>query len=305
MQRFDVQIPSGDLHCAAWLYLPDSARPAPVIAMAHGIGGVRSMRLDAFAERFASAGYACLVFDYRHFGDSPGIPRQLLDINRQLEDWRAAVAYARACPQVDGKQIVLWGTSFGGGHVLTTAARDDQLAAVIAQCPFTDGLASSLALHPVSSLQVIVRAMLDQLGAWLGLAPIHVALAGGRGEAALMTAPDVLSGYRALFPPGGEEQFSNYVAARFGLQIVRYFPGRQASRICCPLLGCVCDADTVAPSGPTLRHLQRAPRAEIKRYAEGHFEIYVGNAYERVVADQLDFLQRHVPVAHSTPGKQS
>jgi hypothetical protein len=37
-----------------------------------------------------------LAFDYRHFGDSDGTPRQLLDIAHQLEDWQAAIAYARA-----------------------------------------------------------------------------------------------------------------------------------------------------------------------------------------------------------------
>lgn len=56
--------------------------------MAHGLGGVRQMRLDAFAERFSSAGYRCLLFDYRRFGASPGEPRQLLSVRRQLEDWR-------------------------------------------------------------------------------------------------------------------------------------------------------------------------------------------------------------------------
>lgn len=297
MRRLDIQFPSGGLQCAAWLYLPDGARPAPVIVMAHGLGGTRVMRLDAFAERFAAAGYACLVFDYRHFGDSQGEPRQLLDVQKQLADWRAAVAWARACPQVDGSRVVLWGTSFSGGHVLATAASDDRIAAVISQCPFTDGLASGVALHPVSSARVTARALRDQLGAWLGAAPVTVALAGSNGEAALMTAPDVLPGYLGLLPPGAGDRFSNYVAARFGLQIIRYFPGRQAAKIRAPLLGCVCDTDTVAPAAATLRHLQRAPRAEIKRYPEGHFEIYVGAAFERVVADQIDFLRRHVPLA--------
>lgn len=297
MQRRDVKFPAGGEHCAAWLYLPEGRRPAPVIVMAHGLGGTRIMRLDAFAERFAAAGYACLVFDYRHFGDSEGQPRQLLDVRKQLADWRAAVAYARQCPQVDGGRVVLWGTSFSGGHVLAIAAADDRLAAVISQCPFTDGLASGLALHPVSSLRVTARALRDQVGAWLGRAPVTVALAGQRGEAALMTAPDVVAGYLGLLPPGAAERFPNYVAARFGLQIVRYFPGRQAARIRCPLLVCVCDSDSVAPAGPTLRHVQRAPSGEIRCYPDGHFDIYVGAAFERVVRDQLAFLGRHVPVA--------
>jgi uncharacterized protein len=68
---------------------------------------VRTMRLDAYAERFSAAGSACLVFDYRNFGDGEGQPRQLLDIGMQLADWAAAVAYARALGGIDHNRIGL------------------------------------------------------------------------------------------------------------------------------------------------------------------------------------------------------
>ena len=80
-QREDVWFTSGTDRVSAWLYRPDSADPVPLLVMAHGLGAVRTMRLDAYAERFSAAGYACLVFDYRNFGDSEGEPRQLLDID--------------------------------------------------------------------------------------------------------------------------------------------------------------------------------------------------------------------------------
>lgn len=129
--REDVQFPSdGDL-ISAWLYRPAGGGPAPLLVMAHGLGGVRSMRLDAYAERFGAAGYACLVFDYRNFGDSEGRPRQVLDIGMQLADWAAAVAYARTLPGIDPDRIALWGTSFAGGHVIATAARLPGIAAVV------------------------------------------------------------------------------------------------------------------------------------------------------------------------------
>jgi dienelactone hydrolase len=293
-QRQNVQFPSGGKRCSAWLYLPDGARPAPVIVMAHGVGGTRVMRLDAYAERFCAAGYACLVFDYRHFGDSEGEPRQLLDVARQLEDWRAAVACARACPDVDGRRVVLWGTSFGGGHVLAIAADDPHVAAVISQCPFTDGLASTLALNPLSLLKVTARALRDQITSWLGGAPVMVAAAGQPGSAALMTAPDAVPGYRKLQPP--DSRAPNEVAARFALQIVRYYPGRRTPHIACPVLFCVCEPDSVAPSRATLRHARRAPMGEIKLYPEGHFDIYVDGGFERVARDQIDFLHRNVPL---------
>jgi uncharacterized protein len=77
-QREDVQFASGDDRISAWLYRPsngDADGPAPLPVMAHGLGAVRTMRLDAYAERFSAAGYACLVFDHRNFGDSEGQPR--------------------------------------------------------------------------------------------------------------------------------------------------------------------------------------------------------------------------------------
>jgi dienelactone hydrolase len=124
-QREGVRFASGDDRISAWLYRPSSGvagGAAPLLVMAHGLGAVRTMRLDAYAERFSAAGYACLVFDYRNFGESEGRPRQLLDIGMQLADWAAAVAYAHTLAGIDRDRIGLWGTSFGGGHVIATAA---------------------------------------------------------------------------------------------------------------------------------------------------------------------------------------
>ena len=111
--------------------------------MAHGFSGVREQRLDAYAERFAAAGLAVLVFDYRHFGASQGEPRQLLSIAPPARaDWRAAVAHARYLLEVDPKRVAVWGTSFSGGHVVAVAAADPAIAAVVSQAPFTDGLSA-------------------------------------------------------------------------------------------------------------------------------------------------------------------
>lgn len=301
VSRADVEFLSGDAGsgarraaCRGWLYLPESPYPAPIIVMAHGLGAVKEMRLDAFAERFCDAGYACLVFDYRHFGASDGRPRQLLSIKRQLEDWAAAIAYARSVPEVDRGRVVLWGTSFGGGHVMVAGARDGHVAAVIAQCPFTDGLASTHALDPVSALKVTSRAVADLVSSVLGRTPVTVGLAGEGHEAALMTAPDVVRGYLPLIPDG--QPFTNEVAARIGLSIPFHRPGRALQHITCPVLVCVCDRDTVAPPRQTVRFARQGPTTQFIRYPQGHFDIYRGEAFEEVVADQVDFLDRVVPL---------
>ena len=123
VERLDVSFASGDASCSAWLHRPAGDRPAPVVVLGHGLGATRELRLDAYGRRFAEHGLAALAFTYRHFGDSGGTPRQLLSIDRQLEDWESAISYARTREDVDAGRMAIWGSSFGGGHAITIAAR--------------------------------------------------------------------------------------------------------------------------------------------------------------------------------------
>lgn len=293
--RTDVAFPSGSDTCRAWLYLPDGSDPAPIVVMAHGLGAVKQMRLDAYAQRFADAGYAALVFDYRHFGDSTGEPRQLLDIGLQREDWRAAIDYARTLPGVDSSRVVLWGTSFGGGHVIAVAAGRSDIAAVIAQCPFTDGLASALRIRPRTLPGLLTRVGADLWAAARHRPPVMIATSADPDAPALMNAAGAKTGYLRLLP--ADAPFHNEVAARVGLRIPLSFPGRAIKKVTVPMLLCVCLEDEVAPAGPTLRYARRAPDAEVKTYPTGHFDIYVGDEFQQAVSDQLEFLNRRVPRA--------
>lgn len=298
MIRSDITFPSGEAFCAAWLYRPgdasdDSSQTRPIIVMAHGLGGVREMGLDAFAERFVDAGYICLVFDYRYFGASGGAPRQLLSIRRQREDWKAAIAYARTVDGADPDRLIIWGTSFGGGHVMATAADDPSIAAAVAQCPFTSGLASSLAIPTLTAAKIGVRAVRDVVAFLRGKDPVMVPAYAGPGETALMSAPDVVAGCEALIPE--DYDLDNAITARFALDIIRSFPGRRLKDVTCPIHVAVCTKDSVAPPGPTTRYLDKASTVEPVFLDENHFSIYVGEAFENNIAQQLDFLSRHVP----------
>ena len=138
MSRKELTFASGDDTCAAWLYPAAADKgPRPIIVMAHGLTGTRRDRLGAFAERFAAAGIAALVFDYRGFGDSTGEP-DLFEPARQLEDWRAAIALARSLPDIDAGRVATFGSSLGGGNALAAAAADSTVAAVISQVPYLD-----------------------------------------------------------------------------------------------------------------------------------------------------------------------
>jgi pimeloyl-ACP methyl ester carboxylesterase len=109
-----------------------------------------------------------------------------------------------------------------------------------------------------------------------------------------MTSPDSEPGYRALLPAGAP--CVNAVAARFLLHVGLHRPGRSVKDITAPVLFCLCDTDAVAPADVAARYAATAPRGEVKHYPVGHFDIYLGEPFERAVADQTEFLVRHLKV---------
>jgi dienelactone hydrolase len=285
LERQDVSF-AGEL--AAWLWHPEGATGAVVLG--HGLSAVRDQRLPAYAERFAAAGLAALVFDYRHFGASGGEPRQLLDINRQLEDWRSAFAYARGLEGIT--KVGLFGSSFGGGHVLSIAAEEPAVAAVVAQCPMTDGLKASLMTPKLTAAKLAKVALQDQAGSILGRRPKLIPAVGRPGELALMSAEDAVPGFASITPPGSA--WVNAVAARVGLRLGLYRPGRHAAEITCPLLVCVCDHDSLVDVEASDQVAHDAPQGEVAHYPIGHFDIYTGEWFERAVSRQAEFLARHL-----------
>jgi uncharacterized protein len=281
--------------CVADLRLPaGAAGPVPCVVMAHGFSCVRTDRLPAYAERFTGRGLATLVFDYRHFGDSGGRPRRLLDIGRQLDDWRAAVACARRLDGVDPRRVALWGTSFSGGHVVEIAAEDPSVCAVVAQVPFADGLASARLMPPRVLPGLTLAALRDAAAALLGRPPREVAVTGPPGDVAVITAPGAAEGFAAM--RAADSPWENRVAARIVLALPLYRPVRAAHRVTAPLMVCVAERDRITPPGPGLRMARRAPRGEHHGYPIDHYDIYLGEPFDRVSALQADFLARHAGV---------
>jgi dienelactone hydrolase len=198
----DIRIPSHGEQLAAYLYRPESTRgDVPCVVMAHGFSATRDDGLPAYAEAFRDAGFAVVVFDYRHFGASTGEPRQLLDIGRQHEDYRAVIAWARQLDGIDPDRVVLWGSSFSGGHVLAVAASDPRIAAVISQAPFTDAIPTLMHVPLKNAVRLTVAGLRDQLRGWRGRAPRLAPAVGEPGTLAAMTEPDAKPGFDAIVPP--------------------------------------------------------------------------------------------------------
>lgn len=287
----DLLFSSGGDQIAAWLYRPaQGAEPVPCVVMAHGFSATRRDRLPAYAERFAAAGFAVVLFDYRGFGDSGGEPRQVIDIGRQQQDYEAAMRAARGLSGIDPQRIALFGSSFSGGHVVDLASRHPEVRAAIAQVPFADGLAV-LRITPLRvALRSAIDGIRDQLRAWRGRPPLTIPAVGRPGSYAVMTAPEAEPGFASIASEGSLWQ--NTVAARIMLRVGLWRPVTSAARVSCPLLVQVGDRDETTPPAPAIRMAERAPQGELRRYPVGHFEPYNGEWFESFVSDQIDFLQR-------------
>jgi pimeloyl-ACP methyl ester carboxylesterase len=290
--RVEITFDSHGERCAAWLYGQDLPRPSACVVLAHGFGATRAARLGAYAERFAAAGIRALAFDYRHFGGSGGQPRQLLSTGRQLDDWRAALAFARSLDGVDPDRVAAWGSSYGGGHVARIASEDRRLAAAISQGPFLDGIWALRAAGPRALVRMTAAGLRDGAAAMTGRDPYNIPIVAPPGELAGMSQPGADAGYRAMFDPGDE--FVNEFSARALLTVGLYRPVMRARRIGCPWLVQVCIRDDVTPPQPAIEAARRAPRAELRAYDAGHWDLYRGPLFDRAVAEQVDFLRRHL-----------
>ncbi len=293
----EARIPSHGCALVADVYRPKGKGPHPAIVMAHGFGGIRRGGLPSFAGRFQAAGLVVVLFDYRHFGDSEGSPRQILSVPRQLQDWHAALRFTRRLPDVDGSRVGLWGTSFSGGHVVRVAAEDENVAAVVAQVPFASGVRTVAKLPLRSAFKMAAAGLADLV--WSGILrgrPIQVPITGPPGSLAAMALNEAVEGAERLYRGC---LWDNRVAARVGLATLLYRPLRHAGHVRCPLLVQVGEHDSLTPPEPARAMARRAPRGETRSYPMGHFDAYFDDGFDAVVADQVAFFRRHLAAPHA------
>ncbi|MFZ1862651.1 MAG: alpha/beta fold hydrolase [Polyangiales bacterium] len=289
--RINRDFSSRGVRCAGTLYRPDGVLRPPCIVMGHGFGAERAWGLPSFAERFCGAGFAAFLFDYRGFGDSAGSPRRIVSPRRHIEDFEAAVEHVRAFADIDPEQLVLWGTSLGGGHALTLASRRVRCAAVIAHVPHVDAVASLAggATSPAQLLKLVAAGLRDGLRAATFREPYYVPAVGRPREVAVMSTEDAWEGVMALVPPGAP--FDNRCAARIALTFPLYRPIREVSRIRVPTLIVAAAQDSLIPIEAVRKTAARISNVRLIELDCSHFAPYAGEWFERSIEAQLDFLR--------------
>jgi uncharacterized protein len=151
-----VTIWSDGTRLAGDLFIPDrpAGRQVPAIVLCHGWGGLKAQLNQLYTGPFQAAGFACLTFDYRGWGESDGrlvhlgaepltrpgpadlrvrVIREVVDPLDQLRDVCAALDYLGGEDAVDQKRIGIWGSSYGAGLAVATAAADERPRALVGQ----------------------------------------------------------------------------------------------------------------------------------------------------------------------------
>lgn len=290
MEGEEVGFVVGGTRCAAWLFRPEGPGPAPCVVLGSGLSCVRDQGLDRYSERFAAAGIAALAFDYRFFGDSEGEPRTLLSARMQREDFRAAVAFARTVAGIDHERIAIWGFSYGSAHAQEIAISDPSIAAAVLVSPLIDGIRSLVHMNGLGHFPRLMKAGLRDLGrAARATEPFRIPATGPPESGAALCTRDAIEGFEAVTGP--DSRWRNDLCAR-GVTEPPYRLERKVRRLRCPALYCIAEDDEVNPPELAERTARSVASAELRLYPGGHFEPFLGETFERVVADQVGFLER-------------
>lgn len=262
-----------------WHYVPDGRTGRlPTIVMAHGFSAVKEMYLDRFAEAFAAAGLASVVFDNRNFGASDGEPRQEIDPWAQVRDYRDAITYAETLPETDPARIGVWGSSYSGGHVLVLGAIDRRVKCVVSQVPLASGHANARRLIRADYWAGVRQLFDDDRRARMaGKAPAMIpVVAEDPAAPSALPTPDSWT----WFTETGRTRapsWKNEVTLRSVEMFTEYEPGSYVSFISpTPLLMVVALGDVLTVADLALAAYERA--LEPKRLVTlpgGHFDAYV------------------------------
>jgi fermentation-respiration switch protein FrsA (DUF1100 family) len=296
--RTDIEFHTEDgVTLRGWHYLPDGRQgKVPTIVMAHGFSAVKEMYLDRFAEAFAAAGFASIVFDSRNFGASDGTHRQEIDPWQQVRDYRDAITYAETLAETDPERIGIWGTSYSGGHVLVVGAVDRRVKCVVSQVPLVSGHANVRRLiraDHLAGVQELFTA--DRRARMAGKPPAMIPVVVDQSATpCALPGPDSWRWFtetgRTIAP-----SWKNEVTLRSVEMFTEYEPGSYVRFISpTPLLMVVALGDVLTVPELALAAFERAlPPKRLVTLEGGHFDAYV-DAFETASTAAVEWFTRHL-----------
>jgi len=272
------------------LYLPEREGPVPAVVMAPGFGGLIQHSAMHFAQAFAGAGLAALVYDNPCFGRSDGEPRQEVDPVRQRRAYRDAISYVQRRREVNADRIGVWGSSYSGGHVLEIAAYDRRIKCVVAQVPTISGSAQSIRrFSGQTRADMQKRFHADRDARQRGLEPERMPLVSNNPSQPAYFNSRVAYDYYMI------DGFVNEITLRSVELNWENEPAVHISRISpTPLLMIVADNDEATPTELALTAYEQALQPkELVLLPGGHFSPYQEH-FERTRELAAAFFRKHL-----------
>lgn len=272
---------------AATVHAAVNISSAPTIILCHGFCGIQPILLPAFVNAFVEAGFTAITFDYRGFGASGGERGRLVPA-MQIADIISVMQWCRSLPEVDSSRLGLWGTSFGGSHVMAAAADNPDVRCVVSQLPFADGesiVTGSMTAEEKKTFIATLDKMADKKAST------------GRETFVAIT--------RVLNDEESKTFFESHKAAFPAMDIripfltvretLNYKPVEFASRVTCPTLIVAAGSDTVNPPEQAMALFDAVAAGTKKLHIERgarHYEIYSGPHFLSVITQQIAWFRR-------------
>lgn len=272
---------------AATVHAADNSSSAPTIILCHGFCGIQPVLLPAFVNAFVEAGFTAITFDYRGFGASGGERGRLVPA-MQIEDIVSVIKWCQSLPEVDSARLGLWGTSFGGCHVMAAAADNPDVRCVVSQLAFADGesvVTGSMTAEDKEAFITAFEKMADKK-ATTGK-EMFVAITRVLNDEESKTFFD---SHKAAFP--AMDIKIPFLTVR---ETLNYKPSEFASRVTCPTLVVAAGADTVNPPEQAVALFDAvAARTKKLHIEEGakHYDIYSGPRFLSVITQQIAWFRR-------------
>ena len=144
MKIQEILLQSDGLKLAAEVYIPAGDKLYPGLCICHGIPAnphnPRDRGYAELAQRFCSAGFITLIFNFRGAGKSEGN----FDILGWSRDLQAALDFLCCLEGIDRKHVCLLGFSGGAAVSVYVAAHDHRISSLVAcACPASFSALSS------------------------------------------------------------------------------------------------------------------------------------------------------------------
>lgn len=275
----------------------------PVVVLCHGFTGVKGMVLPDAGARLAQAGYHALAFDYRFFGESGGEPRGRIIPLEQVRDIRAAITYVQTRPEVDPERVALWGTSFGGGNAVYTAARDPRVKCVVANIGVMRGARWLRSLRgPEQWYQLLDRIEEDRrrrvlTGETVQVHPFEIMPIDSE------TVPFIRKHWASV------PNLPSSITFETAEAVMEYDPQGEIDKISPrPLLLLAVERDQIVPNEETIAAFAQAKEPKKLVWLPrrlGHWGAYVDAGFDMVMTETLAWYQQWLPVQETDRRKKT